>query len=218
MGIFELLRFYALKDIIASYLIDGGVIMEFTVAEQLLVVIIRVRMEKEKISFMSAFYKYLDELIHDLAREYQFSCCAGCSFCCYQPVLASPMELGEIRKYLEGLDAERQQLIQSRFQLLKSDWLKWIGRFDKSDPPDEEEILRQWKGIPCIFLDVQSGQCDIYPVRPIICRTTVNDQECTGFPTERLEHPLLELLKEFLTKVQAQNGVEFLLFNVFEGQ
>jgi Fe-S-cluster containining protein len=60
---------------------------------------------------------------------------------------AFAVEIAQIRRYLQLLPQGKRNQIASRIE--------------------NEDILG---GERCIFLD-DSGQCDVYPVRPVICRT-----------------------------------------------
>lgn len=85
------------------------------------------------------------------ARPDSFVCGAGCTGCCHRQLTVFPVEAGRIRAWLAG----------------------------RSIPPDAPpplapsvlEILELGPSPePCVMLD-GAGQCRIYPVRPLICRT-----------------------------------------------
>lgn len=108
----------------------------------------------------------------------QVSCSEGCSACCRQLVLISPLERLAIQDYLIH-NPELAEKSASR-----SRW--WLGETTKAvgsqlealraaegylDPlPGGELELAVWNlQLPCVFLD-EGGRCRIYPVRPFSCR------------------------------------------------
>jgi Fe-S-cluster containining protein len=176
---------------------------------------IAIRREKGKTTFLAAAYEVFDELTAYLFKKIRFFCHAGCNLCCHQPVLVSPIELGEIKLFVDNLDQATRSSIESRFLAVKHDWLGWIGQFRKSEPPTEAQIYERWKGHKCFCLNL-SGRCDIYPVRPIVCRLSCNDLECVDYLTLRLEDPLIDVFRALLDKIQDQRGLRFPLQNLFE--
>lgn len=74
------------------------------------------------------------------------ACAAGCDGCCRTRRTAWGVELVAIATWLAAHPAVHQQITQRR------------------TAPDIVD------GTRCVFLDA-SGRCDIYPARPILCRT-----------------------------------------------
>jgi len=107
------------------------------------------------------------------------TCRAGCSACCHQLVVVSPLEAHAIAKHLEA-DPELAQAARERLE-------RWRQRVDQSEelaaalerfgarsgylsPEDGDALeIAYWRAqIPCPFLD--AGRCSIYAVRPFACR------------------------------------------------
>ena len=81
---------------------------------------------------------------HD-AQPHHYRCREGCDDCCRQQLTVFPVEAVAIRAHLEALGPSRRDNLAERARAL--------------DPGRES----------CVFLT--DGRCDIYPVRPLICRT-----------------------------------------------
>ena len=86
------------------------------------------------------------------------ACAAGCSSCCMINVSVLLPEAVNIARYL------RETLADDELEQLQSSMKKMITVICGLDE-DERIALRR----NCIFLNGQ-GQCDIYPVRPLLCR------------------------------------------------
>ncbi|MEA3465930.1 MAG: YkgJ family cysteine cluster protein [Thermodesulfobacteriota bacterium] len=96
------------------------------------------------------------------------ACAAGCSSCCVINVSVLFPEAVNIARHLrKNLDAEDLELLQHSMK-------KMVNVISGLD--EEERIAVRRK---CIFLNAQ-GQCDIYPVRPLLCRalTSTSAADC----------------------------------------
>jgi Fe-S-cluster containining protein len=108
---------------------------------------------------------FLNQVESDLSTGLKASdggmiaCSAGCGSCCRVNVATLRPEAHNIAAYLRRTRtaAELDQLDQRMRQLLVV-----ISGLD-----DDERIATHQ---PCVFLD-QHGNCSIYPVRPILCRS-----------------------------------------------
>ena len=89
-----------------------------------------------------------------MQQALRFSC-AQCGQCC--------TTAGEYYVYLDDDESER---IRASLQLSRS-WFRrrYLRRLD-----DGEQVLAAGPGERCIFLDAE-GQCRVYSVRPVQCRT-----------------------------------------------
>jgi len=87
------------------------------------------------------------------------ACRAGCDHCCYQSVGVTPFEALAIFDHLSGTlsDAELARVAAHvAAQRARTRGLSTTERFS----PD----------YPCTFLQVETGRCTIYEVRPLSCR------------------------------------------------
>lgn len=102
------------------------------------------------VEFVKAFYEIFDETIEDTMRV-QASCKKGCHFCCRQNVEVSEAEVAVIVEFLKehGINISRNYLMEQ---------LKY-GR---------KEVSRTEVGWRTFLKD---GECSIYPVRPLACRS-----------------------------------------------
>ena len=90
--------------------------------------------------------------------------CTQCGKCC--------LTGGDYYVYLTAAESEA---IRNRLQLSRS-WFhrRYLGRLEAG-----ERVLASGKDARCIFLD-DSGQCRVYSVRPLQCRTYPFWPELTG--------------------------------------
>lgn len=110
------------------------------------------------------------------AKEFSFACQPGCSACCTQSVTMTRLE-GE--------------LIVDYMTSVKPELLKTVKNLPNSDfaPPTtnqfaaaclNEEMLEEpgdtWNMAPCLFLE--NDRCQIYSVRPFICRSLGSNTPC----------------------------------------
>lgn len=95
------------------------------------------------------------------------SCSKGCSHCCRQEVLTPPPEAGAIASHLRRLDVQSRNAIRERTE----GWLEW---YENTFPMLLERGVERARafyelGPQCLFLEEDA--CQIYPVRPPVCRT-----------------------------------------------
>ncbi|MDI6855110.1 MAG: YkgJ family cysteine cluster protein [Deltaproteobacteria bacterium] len=86
------------------------------------------------------------------------ACRAACDFCCYNQVETSPLEALAISHFIQELSATEQARLTERVNASvrrRSGWSK-------------AEVARSRRQFPCPFLN--QGLCEIYPVRPLLCR------------------------------------------------
>jgi Fe-S-cluster containining protein len=104
------------------------------------------------------------------------SCCAGCGACCRQVVPISEHEALALLEWVEGLPADQQAFIRSRFEaaVAQLDAKGMLERTRQSTGNrDREESVRIAldyfrAGVACPFLVNES--CSIHPIRPMKCR------------------------------------------------
>jgi Fe-S-cluster containining protein len=84
------------------------------------------------------------------------ACHAGCYWCCYLRVELTEPELDVLRRWIKNQPFGRQIELRLRIQELAKG--------------DLDPYSRGVRKIPCPFLDLESKQCTIYPIRPTTCR------------------------------------------------
>jgi Fe-S-cluster containining protein len=82
------------------------------------------------------------------------SCAPGCCGCCMTRITVFVAEAVEIVEWFADLDPGDRSGIRARWE-----------RADAAPGPDAAGVTHP----PCTFL--AAGECTVYPVRPIICRT-----------------------------------------------
>ena len=85
----------------------------------------------------------------DIVKD--ISCGAGCSFCCHDRIMATSIEGRHIKRYME------KHKIKFNESLAKKQSRRGYDNIS-------------WKDKRCSLLS-EGGRCQIYPVRPMICRT-----------------------------------------------
>jgi Fe-S-cluster containining protein len=78
------------------------------------------------------------------------ACRPGCFACCLGPFTISPDDAERLREGMAAIEPDRAARIQQRARSM-------------SDEQGDDD--------PCPALDPESGTCDVYEWRPIICRT-----------------------------------------------
>lgn len=143
------------------------------------------------------------------AERPQISCHKGCSYCCHTPVSLSESEGDFIEETLEATEIPWDQE-KARRQTAR---------------PSPKDVA--WNESACVFLS-QSGECQIYSVRPASCRKVLvvsepklcdprDENEASYFVSleaeiiaaalyniERRADGSLPLLPEFMSQVQAK--------------
>jgi Fe-S-cluster containining protein len=127
-------------------------------------------------SLLKQLYYRVDQKIDAMPKI----CQKGCFFCCYQPI-----EIFTIEKVLLS-DYIRNQLSAETKSIIKENTLKWLDFFDantsNNEPLTSEEAFVEFRRRaehiphPCPLLI--NGECSVYKVRPLNCRThIVNDDK-----------------------------------------
>ena len=113
------------------------------------------------------------------------SCRMGCAACCRHPVPISEIEIYYLAELIEAMPEPRRTEIKQRFQEA-DEHFRSIGWFDRmkeigdltltaSEEKAVDEVNKAAmeyfrEGIPCPFLDVNTGACTIHENRPLVCR------------------------------------------------
>lgn len=171
---------------------------------------VRRKVKEEGLSFVIAVYETLDEYLEFCRQNspVKLACGKGCPACCYQLVVCTPSEWIEIKRYVQSISPspKRRLFIDRVREAARPGSTTLIV----NQPLVERNPLKGYDllfGKPCPFLDVESGDCTIYPVRPLDCRTTSATTRCTlsqlyaerfRFPPELWANQLL--MKEEMSK------------------
>ena len=113
------------------------------------------------------------------------ACRHGCFQCCIGPFPITPLDAVRLRAgfaELAARDPDRARRVRERAQAS-------VARFRRDFPEDPVarvlEIEDAADDEPCPALDPESGACDLYASRPIMCRTF---GPAVRFPSESGEH------------------------------
>src|SRR5690606_13531070 len=87
-----------------------------------------------------------------------YACRRGCYFCCRETVDVSEVEAAALARHVEALPEEQKSAVLARLE----SYAEAVRR-------DGLEMMRR-KRVPCAFLDLQSGACTVYAIRPYMCR------------------------------------------------
>jgi Fe-S-cluster containining protein len=105
-------------------------------------------------------------------------CKKGCYFCCYQPIEIFTFEKITLGEYIN------QHLSTETKEIIKENTIKWLDFFDENTPATEPltvneayvDFRAKAKNIPMPCPLLLNGECSVYKVRPLPCRTHfVND-------------------------------------------
>lgn len=106
-------------------------------------------------------------------------CRPGCTECCIGPFAITRLDAIRLRRGLEALaarDPERAAAVVARARLswgaFRVDFPGDPATGRLGDEVDEAEttFLERHAGEPCPALDPTTGQCELYPHRPLVCR------------------------------------------------
>lgn len=126
------------------------------------------RSRQELIAGIEASHNYADAQIDPVAK----ACKRGCAHCCRQIIPVHAAEELVIAKYISSnMDSQARNKVAYNLK-------KWL-QFFNSNTPNKTELSQNdinafgdihiKESIRCPFL--LNEECNIYPVRPIICRT-----------------------------------------------
>ncbi|WP_017497215.1 YkgJ family cysteine cluster protein [Flavobacterium sp. WG21] len=111
----------------------------------------------------------------DFVNRFPNCCKKGCSFCCHQNIQIIHSEELVITEYLEYKVSNE---IKAKIKVQLTKWLEYFNLNTPDRILEQSDIVRFEKQIsadriPCPFLI--EGNCSIYPVRPLTCRTHIVD-------------------------------------------
>jgi len=109
------------------------------------------------------------------AQGQVLACKRGCAGCCEEPIMIFRPEAARVAHWLE---APENAEVRAAFRAAYPAWKRAVGDtpsklsnlFLGQPGPYVEAHIEGWsKGVRCAFN--RGGDCTIYPVRPIVCRT-----------------------------------------------
>lgn len=123
--------------------------------------------------FMLEMYRKIDEAITKELERLRLkgivpTCRKGCYFCCRQVINTNIPEVHVVGQYIKRNFSEYQR---NELRTRMSNWFKWVQlelpkRCNKQG--DEMEAFYNYGPYCPLLVD---GECSIYPVRPVTCRT-----------------------------------------------
>ncbi|MBC7475104.1 MAG: YkgJ family cysteine cluster protein [Candidatus Sericytochromatia bacterium] len=114
----------------------------------------------EKISQLTIeLYKKSEELINQVVEPVKdlIDCKNGCSFCCYNQVSVTPLEVLTIDKYLKE-NLSDNELNDLKEKIVQTDKITY----------NTKHLERKKLRMPCPLL--KDNSCSVYSVRPLFCR------------------------------------------------
>ncbi len=134
----------------------------------------------ENISTAEAVYRIVDE-IQKIANERQqlnLACSQGCTHCCHTLVSLTRTEAEAIKEFLLRRPVLFNRL-RPQMQQTVDAWRSYVRNLaDRETTP--ENMARDWIGQPCMFLNRERQECEIYDFRPIACRSYGSRVRCTS--------------------------------------
>lgn len=117
---------------------------------------------------MSDWYLAADAYIAIVTSDRTFTCRSGCSACCFDnPQAISAAEVALLEDRVDETMRAQLEADVARFQQIERDFTGFeaIGVAFKSEKR------------PCPFLELESGQCRVYKIRPIACRDFFSESQ-----------------------------------------
>jgi Fe-S-cluster containining protein len=120
-----------------------------------------------------ALIQIIDAALAEAARNAGpwLVCRPGCAECCIGPFAITPLDAQRLRRGLADLERshpDRAALVRRRVRESKE-------RLERAYPgATVERVLAEddaAENEPCPVLDPETGTCELYPYRPITCRT-----------------------------------------------
>lgn len=164
-----------------------------------------------------------NKLVRELKRIYKETdyrmkrvpavCINKCYHCCYQPVFVHISEQLVILDYLKNNFSKEALNV---FKIILENWFTYFNNNTPTDKPlvsgDVDNFTKQMMQdkVPCLFL--RDGECAIYPVRPLACRTySVNDSSdiCKSDPSRNGDEKGREIRSFSHTEIALIAGVEY---------
>lgn len=138
------------------------------------------------------------------------ACKRGCNGCCEEPIMIFGPEAARVWQWLERpANKEVRRLFLAAYPAWKAkigDTVEELAERFATDPASYvSHHVEAWrKGVLCAFN--RDGDCTIYPVRPIVCRTghALNTSErCSGASEESAERATFVPLDDFVKRTRS---------------
>jgi len=150
----------------------------------------RLREHKRGVALVGDIFRLMDELTEEYLEENEITCHRGCSWCCYQLVCCTTLEMELIIDYIS---LRPKPIRRSIKQKAKKDALDFYRYYQRNILASSSSLamvsIERWEDVgpalrkahrerPCIFLD--KDLCSIYPVRPVDCRSAKTKDKICG--------------------------------------
>lgn len=155
--------------------------------------------------------KGVDARAEAIARtDNALACKRGCNGCCEEPIMIFGPEAARVWQWLERpANKEVRRLFLAAYPAWKAqigDTVEALAeRFDTDPASYVSHHVEAWrKGVLCAFN--RDGDCTIYPVRPVICRTghALNTSaRCSGASEESAERATFVPLDDFVKRTRS---------------
>ncbi len=135
---------------------------------------------------VQAIFNLFDRLCAKYRANGEVVCGSECSVCCHQLVGCTQFEYELIRNFLKRLPLQKSKdiLNLARERAAAYSFMIGIGAESMESQDNRDLVLfaRQFHmGKPCVFLG-ESGQCSVYPARPLDCRICmVKEKQCRPY-------------------------------------
>lgn len=115
--------------------------------------------------------KVIDETMAEAAilAGDRLACRPGCTGCCHGPFPINGLDARRLRSGLTHLDPGRAKAVVER--ALAQIPILEPGFPEDFDSDEAEAYFARHAALPCPALDPESGRCELYPYRPLSCRT-----------------------------------------------
>lgn len=108
---------------------------------------------------LSAFADHIVDTLVSNDPGLAADCCVKCSYCCHMQVKVTPPEAFSMVQYIhENFSKKAQAILRDRIKRNR----------ELTEGKTLGQRVKQKDQTPCIFLSHHA--CDIYPVRPLVCR------------------------------------------------
>jgi Fe-S-cluster containining protein len=143
------------------------------------------------------------------AQGQVLACKRGCNGCCEEPIMIYRPEAVRVARWL---DRPENAGARAAFRAAYPEWKERVGdtparlsaRFSNDPGSYVEAHIAAWsKGVMCAFNS--GGECTIYPVRPINCRTAHaldTSEYCSGAATQPAARATFVPLDQFVTRTR----------------
>jgi len=138
-------------------------------------------------------FRLMDELTEEYLEENEITCHRGCSWCCYQLVCCTTLEMELIIDYIRLRPKPIRRSIKQKAKNDALNFYRYYQRNKRNILASSSSLaivgIERWEDVgqalrrahrerPCVFLD--KDLCSIYPVRPVDCRSAKTKDKLCG--------------------------------------